>query len=147
MELIHENRILLPANCALLTEEEMVYVDGGAITAQDVATFAGNFVRNALYMIGSIGFSVGLGFVSSSIQGAGSFAGGMSAVGAAIGALNSAQLATLAGLGVLASFYFVGQVIQMIGLVQVIASAAVQFYQQITQQTPQQPQQPGLVVA
>ena len=46
MELTYQNQMLLPASYTVLSEEEMTYIEGGAITASDATAAVLNFAIN-----------------------------------------------------------------------------------------------------
>ena len=61
MELTYQNQMLLPASYTVLSEEEMTYIEGGAITASDataaVLNFAINFAVNTIKTLGQGAFN------------------------------------------------------------------------------------------
>ena len=69
MELTYQNQMLLPASYTVLSEEEMTYIEGGAITASDataaVLNFAINFAVNTIKTLGQGAFNDGLSITGS----------------------------------------------------------------------------------
>ena len=61
MELTYQNQMLMPASYAVLSEEEMTYIEGGAfainITTADVLNFALNFTVNTIKVLGQGAFN------------------------------------------------------------------------------------------
>ena len=61
MELTYQSQMLLPASYTVLSEEEMTYIEGGAITASDataaVLNFAINFAVNTIKTLGQGAFN------------------------------------------------------------------------------------------
>ena len=61
MELTYQNQMLMPASYTVLSEEEMTYIEGGAITASDataaVLNFAINFAVNTIKTLGQGAFN------------------------------------------------------------------------------------------
>lgn len=52
MELTYQNPMQLPASYTVLSEAEMTYVEGGAITSDQVALFAANVIFNSIRLLG-----------------------------------------------------------------------------------------------
>ena len=56
MELNHANQLRMPASCAVLSENEMIYIEGGAfsldISQEDVMYFTANVFVNAIRLLG-----------------------------------------------------------------------------------------------
>lgn len=56
MELNHANQLRMPASCAVLSEDEMIYIEGGAfslnISQEDVMYFTANVFVNAIRLLG-----------------------------------------------------------------------------------------------
>lgn len=61
MELTYQNQMLLPASYTVLSEEEMTYIEGGAITVSNataaVLNFAINFAVNTIKTLGQGAFN------------------------------------------------------------------------------------------
>ena len=61
MELTYQSQMLMPASYTVLSEEEMTYIEGGAITASDataaVLNFAINFAVNTIKTLGQGAFN------------------------------------------------------------------------------------------
>ena len=61
MELTYQNQMLMPASYAVLSEEEMTYIEGGAVTVSDataaVLNFAINFAVNTVKTLGQGAFN------------------------------------------------------------------------------------------
>lgn len=109
MDLKYQSTMLLPASYAVLSEEEMTYIDGGAfsITPETVATIATTVAINALFALGKGAFNQAVIIVD------GGLSDGMSLAG--IGehfwnSLNGWSKAATVGLGVLGGFYVYTQV-------------------------------------
>ena len=68
----YQSTMLLPASYAVLSEEEMTYVDGGAfkinITPQQVGNIALNITVNALMLLGKGAFEQGLTIVQGGLD-------------------------------------------------------------------------------
>ena len=56
MELTYQSQMLLPASYTVLSEEEMTYIEGGAITASDATAAVLNFV-NTIKTLGQGAFN------------------------------------------------------------------------------------------
>lgn len=61
MELTYQNQMLMPASYTVLSEEEMTYIEGGAITVSNataaVLNFAINFAVNTIKTLGQGAFN------------------------------------------------------------------------------------------
>lgn len=61
MELTYQSQMLMPASYTVLSEEEMTYIEGGAITVSDataaVLNFAINFAVNTIKTLGQGAFN------------------------------------------------------------------------------------------
>lgn len=143
MEATRSNLIVMPACYAVLTEEEMVYVDGGAwfpYTKEDVINFTINFANNAALVIGSISLSMGIEAVTQQIKTVG-ISQGISNIFGTIAGFNGWQIAGLVVFGACAAYYAYYQVMQIVTLVKALGGA----FQQAVDQTAQQSQQNQMV--
>lgn len=64
--------IALPAHCALIPQEEMVYLEGGAlfnITQEQIIQFGVNVVVNGLNILGGTFFSAGVSMLAYALIG------------------------------------------------------------------------------
>lgn len=138
MEATRSNLIAMPACYAVVTEEEMVYLDGGAfsITKEDVINFGINFVNNLALVVGGISFSMGMEYATSKIKLLG-FSGAMSNIFSTIRGFNGWQIAALVGCTACAAYYVTYQVMQIVSLVQALGDAFKQAYDQTVEQSQQ----------
>lgn len=107
----YQSTMLLPASYAVLSEEEMTYIDGGAfsinITPQQVANIALNVFVNGLLVLGRGAFEQASALVQGGLD------DGLTLDGIAVhfwSKLNGWSKAATIGLGVLGGVYVYGQV-------------------------------------
>lgn len=131
MEATRSNLIAMPACYAVLTEEEMVYLDGGAfsITKEDVIQFGINFTHNLAMVVGSLSLSLGVSTVTKNISNLG-FALGMEKIFSTIAGFNGWQMAALVGCTACAAYYVTLQVMQIVALVNAIGQSIQETIQQ-----------------
>lgn len=140
MAATYSNNIVMPAQCVLIPQEEMVYLEGGAwmsITKQDVINFGINLAHNAAMVIGSMSLSAGTKALTNAIKTAGSFSGGMAGIWGTISGFNGWQVAAMVGCGACATYYVAIQTIQIVALVAAVAGMFKQAYDMTVQQSQQ----------
>ncbi|MCI5573127.1 MAG: hypothetical protein MR373_05550 [Faecalibacterium prausnitzii] len=111
----YQSTMLLPASYAVLSEEEMTYVDGGAfkinITPQQVGNIALNITVNALMLLGKGVFEQGLNIVQGGLD------DGLTLDGIAVhfwNKMNGWSKAATIGLGALGGVYLYGQAVSIV---------------------------------
>lgn len=140
MAATYSTSIAMPAQCVLIPQEEMVYLEGGAwmsITKQDAINFGINFAHNAVLMIGSISLSAGTQALTNAIKTTGSLSGGLTSIWGTVSGFNGWQVAALVGCGACATYYVVVQTIQIVSLVSAVAGALKQAYDMTVEQSQQ----------
>lgn len=115
MDHTYQTTLLMPASYAVLSEEEMTYVEGGAfstnIDMKTVMFYAANFAINSLYVLGRGAFQQTVTMFQNG------FADGMSAIGIADhfwNSLNGWSKAATVGLGALGGYYVYTQVVSIV---------------------------------
>ncbi len=99
--------LAMPAHYALVPQEEMVYLDGGAlfnITTEQVIQFGVNVVVNGLMFLGGAFFSAGVAMVTNAFVGTTLKSGGK-IMKDFFSSLNGSQWAILGITGLLGGFY------------------------------------------
>ena len=99
--------LAMPAHYALVPQEEMVYLDGGAlfnITQEQVIQFGVNVVVNGLMFLGGAFFSAGVAMVTNAFVGTTLKTGGR-VMKDFFSSLNSAQWVMLGVTGLLGGLY------------------------------------------
>ena len=99
--------LAMPAHYALVPQEEMVYLDGGAlfnITTEQVIQFGVNVVVNGLMFLGGAFFSAGVAMVTNAFVGTTLKSGGK-IMKDFFSSLNGSQWAILGVTGLLGGFY------------------------------------------
>ena len=134
MEATRSNLIAMPACYAVVTEEEMVYLEGGAfsITKEDVIRFGVTFTHNLAMVVGSLSLTMGVDAVTKSISNMG-FSLGMQSIFNTIAGFNGWQMAALVGCTACAAYYVTLQVMQIVALVKAIGQSIQETVQQVQQ--------------
>lgn len=147
MEYQNQANLHLPCAYAVLSEEEMTYIEGGAfsinITQEQVATFAANLIFNTLYVLGR----GTVDYVSTTIQNG--RANGLSYVGIIDHQLNKMSpwsKVAATGLLCLGGYYVYTQVVGIVRNVAEIVKAIQNAYNQ-SQQPALEPSTMSLVAA
>ena len=99
--------LAMPAHYALVPQEEMVYLEGGAIfgiTQEDVVQFAANVLVNGLMFLGGSFFSAGATMLAYALIGPTPTSGGK-LMKDFFSSLNGAQWVMLGVTGLLGGFY------------------------------------------
>lgn len=99
--------LAMPAQYALIPQEEMVYLEGGAlfgITTQDVVQFAANVLVNGLMFLGGSFFSAGATMLTYALVGTTTTSGGK-LMKDFFSSLNGAQWVMLGVTSLLGGFY------------------------------------------
>ena len=99
--------IAMPAHYALVPQEEMVYLDGGAlfnITQEQLIQFGVNVLVNGFMVLSGAFFSAGVGMLANAFVGT-TLKSGVRIMKDFFSSLNGAQWGALAIVGVMGGFY------------------------------------------
>ena len=115
MDHTYQSTMLLPASYAVLSEEEMTYIDGGAfsinVTPQQVAGIAMNIAVNALMMLGRGAYEQAATLIQTGLD------DGLTLDGIAVhfwNRMNGWSKAATIGLGALGGVYVYSQVVSIV---------------------------------
>ncbi len=136
MEHTYQSTLLMPASYAVLAEDEMTYIEGGAftlnITTEQVASFAANVVINALGMMGSAFVTYGYSTIKEGML------NGLT-VGQTIdhtwSRMNTWSRIAMVGLAGLGGYYVYGQVVGVVRSVKNLVDAVKESWEESKAQT------------